>query len=183
MKKMRIIIYFLLCMGYSSSSFAMHTDQLTLPGQITAPSSISSPIPVRPPTPLTQSLEKPPIAYESLYCPRISPSQDNYDAESGVTVIHTTEIRHTNNPLSPRGQNDYSMTKLISNTSRKMLAEMHQEMLKTGVPINDRLNEMKSLLKEMKDAQKKQRNLSFISYGIACATTSYLFYKSVTENQ
>jgi phosphopantothenoylcysteine synthetase/decarboxylase len=158
----------------------MHPDQLTLPGQITAP---SSPIPVRPPTPLTQSLEKPPIAYESLYCPRISPYQDNYDAESGVTVIHTTEIKHMNNPLSPRGQNGYSMTKLISDTSTKMLEEMYKEMQKTGGPIQKNLDETRSLLQEMRDAQKKQRNLSFISYGIACATTSYLFYKSVTENQ
>lgn len=177
MKKMRTIIYCLLCTGYSSNSFAMHTDQLTLPGQITVPSSTSSPIPIRPPTP-----------YENLYSPRgeVNPSQDYYDPESGKGRVNTTEIRSESGNIFVFGETrtpENSIATLISNTSKQMLEEMHQEMLKTGIPINDRLNEMKSLLKEMKGAQKKQRNLSFISYGIACATTSYLFYKSVTKNQ
>jgi hypothetical protein len=164
-------------MGYSSNSFAMHTDQLTLPGQITAPSSNYNPIPVRPPTP-----------YESLYPQQGQPNpyQDYYDPEYGKSRVNTTEIRSESANIFVFGETrtpENSIATLISNTSKKMLEEMHQEMLKTGVPINDRLNEMKSLLKEMKGAQKKQRNLSFISYGIACATTSYLFYKSVTENQ
>lgn len=132
MKKMRTIIYFCACTLYVSSSlFAMHNNHQIFQEKTTElPGFISSPIPVRPPVP-----------YEDLFPRRTTSRQDFYDFEAGISKPNSMNIRADNGDIfvvhetkADNASTD-NVAKLITDTSETMLSKMHQEMQKTGEPI------------------------------------------------